>query len=1022
MIGWEHKTGRRHGFPLAMALWLLCGFLAGWGRPSLASAYGEARFQHYGPVDGLPQQQVLSLHQDRAGYLWVGTYGGLGRFNGRAFTRFSTADGLASNTILSLASTPQGTLFAGTTRGLCALPAGALRFRCARTHGLDGVSIQALLLEGTDLWLATPDGLFYLREANLETLAEARLSGTAVLSLGLGADGTLLAGTPTGLLRREADGRFSALPLPGTEPHAVSSLLPDGGGWWIGTHRGLLHHDGRAAARSLELPSAVRDVPITALAVAPGGRLWATTPLGLLRREGEDFELIRSQQGLADDACYALLLDRDGGLWVGSDGGLDRLISGPLIGYTRRQGLLNDFVRTLAEDAEGRLWLGTRSGVQIVDPPTAAGWDFRRSRVLDRDDGLVDARIYAIAFDPGGQAWLATGHGIAVFDRQLRRQRLITTAEGLPGNEVRALWLDESGRSGFVGTTLGVARIEDGRVLPVASELLAQARPMRIVRDPHGRFWFATLQHGLIRLDPDGQVLRLGRDQGLSDEILWDLAVAPDGGLWVASNGDGLFHIDPDGGIRNWTQRDGLVDNFLWQLLLDRDGVLWAYTNRGLASWDGRVFRSFGTQDGLTHLEGSATAALQSRSGERWFASASGLMRYDPSRGGRALAAPITVIESVRLNGRPLPADSELAHDAGELMFEFAAPSFEHAADLRYRYRLRGLQESWSEPGPYRPITFVSLPGGRFVFEVQAGHAEGRFGPAARFPFSVRPPLWEQPWLWALGALLLAVTVWLLLRLRLRRLEARRRELEREVRERTRALEIANRRLEEASLTDPLTGLPNRRYLSRQIEADVAATLRAYQEGGTNAHRDIALLLVDIDHFKRINDQFGHHAGDAALTQFAERLKAEIRASDYVVRWGGEEFLVVARRADAPQGVQLAQRIVEAVRRQPLHLGEGLPPWPVTCSIGVTHFPPDPGRPCLLSWEQVLEVADAAVYEAKRRGRDDWVLLEPRCSAAVDAAECRRRITLLKTDLSAALEQGHAVLRCGRELAAPTSA
>jgi diguanylate cyclase (GGDEF)-like protein len=217
----------------------------------------------------------------------------------------------------------------------------------------------------------------------------------------------------------------------------------------------------------------------------------------------------------------------------------------------------------------------------------------------------------------------------------------------------------------------------------------------------------------------------------------------------------------------------------------------------------------------------------------------------------------------------------------------------------------------------------------------------------------------------------------LAVRLRLRRLALRREELEQLVEFRTQALAQANSQLEQASLTDPLTGLPNRRYLLRQVQADLAQCRRAYRVAATpGVQRDMLFLLVDIDHFKAINDQRGHAAGDSVLRQFATLLTDAVRESDYAVRWGGEEFLVVARQADATQAGVLAERIVSAVRNELFRLDSG-ELLRCTCSVGAAALPFLPGDPDALEWEQVVDLADAAVYAAKRRGRDRWIVLSP---------------------------------------------
>jgi len=186
-------------------------------------------------------------------------------------------------------------------------------------------------------------------------------------------------------------------------------------------------------------------------------------------------------------------------------------------------------------------------------------------------------------------------------------------------------------------------------------------------------------------------------------------------------------------------------------------------------------------------------------------------------------------------------------------------------------------------------------------------------------------------------------------------------------------LKLARARLEEASLTDPLTGLRNRRYLQQHIDADVALALRAHQQGATD-NADLIFLLVDIDHFKQVNDRHGHAAGDAVLVEMRARLVPLFRTTDHLVRWGGEEFLVVARATHRERMAELAARIVAAVRGQSFQLPDGSA-LTRTCSVGAACLPFNLRAPKTQSWQDVLELADAALYAVKHAGRDGWAAL-----------------------------------------------
>ena len=219
-------------------------------------------------------------------------------------------------------------------------------------------------------------------------------------------------------------------------------------------------------------------------------------------------------------------------------------------------------------------------------------------------------------------------------------------------------------------------------------------------------------------------------------------------------------------------------------------------------------------------------------------------------------------------------------------------------------------------------------------------------------------------------------------------------------------LEQAYLQQQEASFTDPLTQLRNRRFLMAHIEDEIALTLRRFERrqrqpsGDPTLDHDLVFYMLDIDFFKSVNDQHGHAAGDAVLVEMARRLRSVIRETDFLIRWGGEEFLLVARATHAGEGAVLAERLRGVVAEQPFEIGDGKS-LPVTCSIGFASFPFYADEPRLASWSEVTRLADQALYVAKEGGRNRWAGIEAR-----GAARDRAHFELICRDPKAAEATG----------------
>jgi diguanylate cyclase (GGDEF)-like protein len=380
------------------------------------------------------------------------------------------------------------------------------------------------------------------------------------------------------------------------------------------------------------------------------------------------------------------------------------------------------------------------------------------------------------------------------------------------------------------------------------------------------------------------------------------------------------------------------------------------------------------------------TALLRTPSGSRildflevsekdvWIGTDDGAFRYDPSEENLAASQIKALVRRVQSNLTQLsaggPADSlepELPHLA-PLRFEVGSSSLDDPSRNRFRFRLDGQDADWSPWTADTRKDYTNLGPGAYRFRVETRDVYGRIGKEAGFSFGVLTPWYRKPWAVALGLAALVGLFLLALYLRTRALRARQRELEAIVYQKT-------SELREASFTDLLTGLRNRRYFTEVMEAEISLASRP---GSPVLH----LFLVDLDHFKQVNDTHGHAAGDAVLRQAAGRLQAAMRTSDLIFRWGGEEFLIVARGVPELPRKEIANRIVRIIGEVPFDLGHGRS-LAHTASVGFATYPFYPDSPATLPFNAVMELADLSLYRAKQTGRNRAVGVTPRTGPPV---------------------------------------
>jgi diguanylate cyclase (GGDEF)-like protein len=313
------------------------------------------------------------------------------------------------------------------------------------------------------------------------------------------------------------------------------------------------------------------------------------------------------------------------------------------------------------------------------------------------------------------------------------------------------------------------------------------------------------------------------------------------------------------------------------------------------------------------------------------------------------------VITSIKAGGQEFQIDDHpvLHHAQGSLSIRFSSLDYASETRMRFRYRLRGYEDTWNETSEL-DVHYASLPAGSYVFEVMAAGPNSAWSPVpAQFSFAVKPPWWLAWWFIAFclgAALLLARTLWIF---RERALLAQKALLERQVADRTAELIESHRHLKEIAYHDILTSLPNRRMFTEQLRTRMALARR---------HREsFGLLLIDLDHFKQVNDLFGHDAGDAVLAEMAARLRAAVRESDCAARLGGDEFGILLASAHDKDGIEaICKRLIESIAVGMFFKGAKLE---IGCSVGAAVFP-DSSE----SEEGLYKAADLALYDAKRKG------------------------------------------------------
>jgi len=952
---------------------------------------GRFSFIAHGAAEGLTNLAIQHLLQDRQGFLWVGSEAGLFRYEGARFEAFALQNGLPSSEITALFEDDSGILWVGTRMGLAQWNGRSFQ-AVPQQDGLPGLPILGIGTGEKGLLVACASGLYEQRTPTTFSQVQGWKFGEATaLWARKSQDSYWVAAwqeRPFILCRRGGSWQEIAAPSILANEKVDGLQVDAEGRVWARTARSLSVLQPGAA----NFLAAATPLPVVSargyLSQDGQGSLWVPTDLGVMEHRAGLWTVLGPHNGLPFPWSRTAMRDAEGSVWVASASLVRMLGRGAWQAYTQADGLPNEVLWHITRLSSGHLVLGTDKGATIGH---ALGWS--------TIEGTRDNVVRSIAEAPDGSLVLAgfPVHELLVVPHPSARAKAIPMLIDPPPRRIFRIHLDGEGTlwiatdgAGLWKTTFGqwdFAQVPlPGTTMPLAAT--------DVRADVHGRLWVTTQQGVFCRQGRDW--LRIGKAEGLvADQVA---------GLTSLKNGDLLFHYSEPLGIsvgrldengfairRHIDGRDGLSMERVYLTGEDAAGRIWVGTGRGVDLIDEKGVQHFDRRHGLVSEDCDNMAFLAEPDGPIWIGTSAGLAYFDPTRWPQRPTPPQSRLLSLQLGDQLFsPADEEVQISKDQNTFEvrFAGLSFLDHGSVQHRTRLRGLEEQWHISAT-RTERYPGLSKGAFSFEVEARIGQGDWGPSATFSFTILPAWWETWWFRLALALLFAALIARIVQWRLSALKKYNAQLEELVRARTgelaqanQALETANSALRQQSLTDPLTGLRNRRFLGECMPDDVAQVTRTHQNlHGKLKERvalniDLLFIMADLDHFKSVNDEHGHHAGDLVLRQVSEILRQATRNTDTVVRWGGEEFLVVARNACRLDFSVLVERIRHQVENHPFDIGEGMT-LHRTCSLGFAFFPFLPETPEILGWEQIVDLADQCLYAAKRGGRNAWVGLCP---------------------------------------------
>jgi diguanylate cyclase (GGDEF)-like protein len=981
-----------------------------------AAPYTFTTVDHSG---GLSNAAVSAIVQDSSGFFWIGTQNGLNRYDGTSFKIFTNdpfnESSLSENLIQTLYLDKNDVLWIGTYGGLDRFDTRTEKFIIYRSNFSDATSLSNDLVLSICrdtrgyLWVGTIKGLnrfdertgTFIRYYHRPDISQS-IANDIIRAIYNDAEGNLWIGTAGGGLD-QYDYRTDSFIHNRHNPQNPRSLPSDqvmaidgdpDGNIWIATwdygisryipKKGVFENhripDARAYCISAKKTGLVR-------AGSWGGGFWEYSA------KTDTFSVFRHNPGdtnsLSNNTVYSFLNDRNGDFWIGTNGGGFNRLNGPSGNYTLYRNSPTDTatiapgkVTSILDDSKGIIWVGVYGGgVNRIDTQTGRTTHYVHT---NSDDSLSNDIVNALCRDSQNTLWALTNEGMSTFDVKKNTFIKYTVphdpAFDLSSNPLVAMLENPQTKDIWIGTYLRGLISLNPRTRHITT-YVAQPNEKNVLSDPvvtslaydqMGRLWVGT-NNGLNRMTAEGRFINYFHNAGdrtsIPGNAIRSLYLSSHGILWIACKSGGIARYNSASDtFTSYGTADGLASNQTNGFLEDTYGNLWITTSAGLSvlNYQSQKFMTPPVQEDLENCIFSAGRCAD-QSGLFYFGSEEGLYAIDPLRTVYTLLDVPVRITGFRIKNEEqklpqviyLTQSLSVPYRLNDISFSFSALDYRHPGQNEYVYKLEGYDQTWVPSGRRNFANYTNLPGGNYEFRVSTiDYTGARSTTEASVRISVSSPPWLRPW--AIGLYILASVGFGILLVYIKD----RVDLANKVKELTflkLELEKANRKLEYLSLSDSLTGIPNRRKLSEEYEH---LFVRAVTE-----QKPIGALMLDIDYFKLFNDTYGHPAGDRCLCTIAKIILASLtRPFDFAARYGGEEFIILLPDTDQAGAAEVAEKIIANIRAAGIAHTNSPVTTTVTVSIGVASIIPGP----VTERHELISGADAALYRAKQAGRNQF--------------------------------------------------
>ncbi len=736
----------------------------------------QYNFVDYSVESGLAQSQVRSICQDNDGYIWVGTLGGVSKFDGIHFKNFSTADGLLNNQVNCIFKDKQGRIWLGTNGGVSVYDGKRFKNLIFKESIRKNFVLSITEDKNGVMWFATDGGglVYYNNKIlNYFKLPNGKKSNY-IRSIVCDKLNNKWLATRNGMFK--IDTAFNVNDTL-ANVNATKLYITQNQDIWCSTFGNGVFKITKDSLINFKQNNGLISNHIRDFVKRSDGSFWFVAKTGISKYFNKKFKNFKTKDGLPNENIKCVSEDIEGNLFFGSDGGgLIKFSNEKFISYTVNDGLPNNIIMSILEDANHHLWFSTYGNGVCKK----VGKKFIH---YTEKDGLGNNIVWCSLLAKNNNIWFGTSNGISVYNGI--KFKTYNQKNGLNAKTIYALSEDKKGNI-WIGTKdgLSVLYIKKDSIYNY-DEIAGISRNIRhIFHEDNKAIWFCS-SDGLFRYDIKKHTAKkFGSTNGLPDNSVMTITKDNYNRLWVGTkNGLAIYE---NGVFKTVQLPDNYASNNINFLQLDTANNLWIGTNYGLYqlnilaknTFTSTDFIRYSNLDGLKSLECNQNAVFIDTSNNLWFGTSKGLMRHTLDKKNKKAVVPKVKLTGIRLffeyqdwkkyskemkDNTNIPQKLVLRYNKNHLTFDFIGIYHTNPDKVKYRFKLDGFDNTWQPITKATFVTYSNIPPGDFTFELSATTDLKRWTTPIVFKFKIKSPFWLTWWFYASCIIALFFIIWLII-------------------------------------------------------------------------------------------------------------------------------------------------------------------------------------------------------------------------------------------------------------------